>query len=138
MVPKRPHDADVCMQVVTLSGGMCPQRQRLGEELTIPMNNSFYGAETLTGSKGMKTREQVTTQSLGNRIPKGINPMERLELTRRCMYWGICQYSQNYPQWILRIKIRTQVRMSTKDSAEEDPNSTLLGKQGDEVLPVTG
>jgi hypothetical protein len=36
--------------------------------------------------KGIKMREQVTTQSVGNRIPKGKDPMERLELTRRCMY----------------------------------------------------
>ena len=101
------------------------------------MNNSFYGAETLTGSKGMKTREQVTTQSLGNRIPKGINPMERLELTRRRPYWGICQYSQKLSVTDTSDKILTQVGMSTKDSVEENPNRTLLGKQRDEVLPVT-
>jgi len=56
--------------------------------------------------RGNKMREQVTTQRLGNRIPKGKYPMERPELTQRCMYWGICQYSKNYPERILRIKIR--------------------------------
>ena len=60
-VPKRPHDANVCMQKLILCGDICPQRKRNKEKLRIQRSNTLTReTETLGRNKG-KMREQVTT-----------------------------------------------------------------------------
>jgi hypothetical protein len=101
LVPKRPHDANVGMKNGSTLWRYVSTKAKKSEATDNPYEQFTPWDQDPGDSpgdrKGIKMHEQVTTQSLGNRIPKGINPMERLELTRRRPYWGICQYNQNYP-----------------------------------------
>jgi hypothetical protein len=56
------------------------------------MNNSFHGAETLTGSKGMKTREQVTTWNLP-RDTERIHEINQWKYSRWLEYARIGEYA---------------------------------------------
>ena len=114
MVPKRPHDANVGMKNGSTLWRYVSTKAKKSEGTDNPYEQFTPWDQDPGDSpgdrKGIKMREQVTTQSVGNRIPKGKDPMERLELTRRCMYWGICQYNK---------------KLSTADTSDKNRMKTI-------------